>query len=163
MLMPGQASRVEAHLLGWAERWREAAESMRRWIEFVARQFQGYGLPTKQVTINGLSDLSSYLLHARDFAAAHDAAEAGMQLEDNSSVLARKRAHALVFLERLQDAEQWYQKSFEWADRDDAIGPERLLLEDLALLEQSGLTHPAFARIREMAANRAAAGSPDRR
>jgi tetratricopeptide (TPR) repeat protein len=92
--------------------------------------------------------VSWYQLHVKDFAGALTSTEAGLKLDPNYIPLETNRAHALVFLGRLVEADAIYRQYIgkmaqgkPWED---------VIIEDLDTLEKDGVSHAHFARVREI-------------
>lgn len=92
--------------------------------------------------------LSWYQLHVKDFAGALASAEAGLAVDADYVLLETNRAHALVFLGRLDEADAIYRRYV--GQRPDGRSWEEIIIEDLDLLEKEGVSHPHFARVREI-------------
>ena len=78
------------------------------------------------------------------------ALEAGLALEPAYLSLLAKRAHASLFLGQIQEADRIYRGHRGEVDADSKRTWEQVVLKDFADLEKAGLTHPEFARIREL-------------
>jgi tetratricopeptide (TPR) repeat protein len=95
--------------------------------------------------------LSRYELFARDFAGVLAASEAGLALDPAYLSLLAKRAHAYLFLGQIREAEQIYRgHRGEVVDAQSKRSWEQVVLKDFDDLEKAGLTHPEFARLREL-------------
>ena len=85
------------------------------------------------------------------FAGVLAASEAGLALDPAYLSLLAKRAHAYLFLGQIREAEQIYRgHRGEVVDAKSKRTWEQVVLKDFDDLEKAGLTHPEFARIREL-------------
>jgi tetratricopeptide (TPR) repeat protein len=137
-----------AERLSKAKQWSGAVQAQRNLIKLVRES----ELMNAEGRAKELPDdflvLAWYQLHAKDFSGALASTEEGLKLEPAKIVLDTNRAHALLFLGRTQEAEDVYRKHL---GEKTSQGPwEKVILNDLKVLEQDGLSHPGFARIREM-------------
>ncbi len=99
--------------------------------------------------------LSWYQLFARDFAGTLASTDAGRRAEGAGLAIETNRAHALLFLGRIPEAEGIYRAHIgEKMGSGDARPWEQAILQDLDDLEKGGLTHPEIARIRKMMAGK---------
>ena len=93
--------------------------------------------------------LSWYQVLAKDFVSALASTDAGRKLDASFLSIDVNRAHALLFLGRIQEAEQIYLKH-----RDEKIEDGRpwisVILQDFADLEKAGLASAEFLRIRKL-------------
>ena len=126
--------------------WTDAVSTQQRLIE--AR------LAAKQApaTLAGAYlSLSWYQLFARDFAGALASTDAGRAHDPSSLPLDTNRAHALLFLGRISEAEQLYRSHIG-----KTMGPQSkdlwqdVILADFDQLMREKITHPEMARIRKM-------------
>jgi hypothetical protein len=86
-------------------------------------------------------------LHAKDFAGALRSSDEGLKVEPKSVVLQTNRAHALLLLNRLGDAEKVYREHRGKVTQGKNTW-EVEIQRDLDALEKQGITHPEFSRIR---------------
>jgi len=147
-------------MMGYSYREAELKATVRRlasgkeWMEAVRLQRELVALvqgnaTEREVHLSGeLLGLSWYQLHTKDFSGALASTEEALKIASASIVLDTNRAHALLFLGRTQEAEEVYRKHL---GEKTGLGPwEKIILDDLKILEQDGLSHPGFSRIREM-------------
>ena len=99
-------------------------------------------------TADALGNLAWYALTARDFAGALAASEQARALEVDQTWIETNRAHALVFLGRLEEARQIYRahKGARLANETSRTW-EDMLADDFEELRKRGLTHTAFDEI----------------
>ncbi|MGA2262763.1 MAG: hypothetical protein ABSH28_15180, partial [Acidobacteriota bacterium] len=93
--------------------------------------------------------LSWYQLFARDFAGALASSEEAINLDRANLAAETNHAHALLFLDRAQEAEAIYlqhrgEKVFAGSDEK----WEQAILTDFDDLEKAEITHPGIARLR---------------
>src|SRR5262249_951397 len=86
---------------------------------------------------------------ARDFPGAFSAVESGQKLSPAFLPLEENRAHALLFLGRVEEAEQIYIKH-RGEKFEDGSTWTKTILDDFEQLEDAGLANPEFARIRQI-------------
>lgn len=94
-------------------------------------------------------NLSWYSLFARDFRGALTASEAGRRVAPDDIRLDTNRAHALLFLNRLTEAESLYRRHSGRRMANDTLWDD-VILDDLRQLEEAGLTHRAMSRVRAL-------------
>jgi tetratricopeptide (TPR) repeat protein len=125
------------------KRWKAAVVAENAYIAFLRRQSMPDSTRIKQLTDAYLS-LSWYQLFARDFSGALASADAGKQLDSADVDLDTNRAHALLFLGRLQEAEAIY-----FGNRGKTMGPgdprkwEEVILDDFSSFARDGLIDPS--------------------
>jgi len=130
--------------LSKAKNWLEAVRLQRELVALV----QGNAAERAADLPDDLLGLAWYQLHTKDFSGALASSEEGLKLDPAKIVLDTNRAHALLFLGRTQEAEDVYRKHL---GEKTSQGPwEKVILDDLKVLEEDGLSYPGFARIREM-------------
>jgi hypothetical protein len=120
------------------------------------------GISDDQVKLKALRsaylNLSWYQLFARDFSGALASAESGHKLNSSNLYIETNRAHALLFLGRVQEAESLYLEH-----RGEKMNPgsansdtwNEAVLHDFDDLERAGLTNSDFAHIRVLLKNSA--------
>jgi len=119
----------------------EAAATQEKALE-IARQETG--AESQGHVADALFALSRYKLFVRDFAGALAASEAGL-------ALLAKKADALLFLGRVPEAEKIYgERRGQIEDDEPKRSWDAVVIKDLDALEKAGITHPEFARIREL-------------
>jgi tetratricopeptide (TPR) repeat protein len=97
-------------------------------------------------TASALGNYAYYALFARDLEAALAASERALALKPDELWLATNRAHALMFLGRMDQAKAAYLEH-----RGKTVGQkpwEAVILEDFAEFEKRGMTHPQMGEMR---------------
>ena len=99
-------------------------------------------------TASALGNVSWYALHARKFEDALSATERALALAGDLLWIETNRAHALLFLGRLDEARTLYlahkgKRVFQEEEK----AWEVAIAEDFEALRKAGLDHPAFAEI----------------
>jgi tetratricopeptide (TPR) repeat protein len=94
-----------------------------------------------QVIIEEVGGLSYSFLPARDFAQALAASDLAISLAPNMTWVYSNRAHALMFLGRVEEARSVYLKHRGEIAVDDKVW-ETVILEDFGNFRKAGLTHP---------------------
>ncbi|MEI9960584.1 MAG: hypothetical protein WDM76_05450 [Limisphaerales bacterium] len=103
--------------------------------------------------INAYTDLSWDQLMVKDFSAALASTEAGHKLDNTNLHLDTNRAHALLFLGRIQEAETLYLSHRDQkmdSTQADSKTWNQAILEDFDALIKAGLTNANFAHLREL-------------
>jgi hypothetical protein len=130
--------------------WKKKVAESQRSVATLLRDTSPLTPQRRDALASAYLGLSWHQLHTRDFAAALASTEAGLKIDPSYLALDTNRAHALLFLERIQEAEQIYRGNI---GRDTAGKPwEVVITDDINTLEKQGLTHPHFARVREIVA-----------
>jgi tetratricopeptide (TPR) repeat protein len=130
------------------KRWKEAVEAEKTRIAFIHRQTK-HDSDWSKTLAGAYVSLSWYQLFARDFAGALTSSEEAINLDRANLAAETNHAHALLFLDRAQEAEAIYlqhrgEKVFSGSDEK----WEQAILTDFDDLEKAGITHPEFARLR---------------
>jgi tetratricopeptide (TPR) repeat protein len=94
-----------------------------------------------QVIIEEVGGLSYSFLPARDFVQALAASDLAISLAPNMTWVYSNRAHALMFLGRVEEARSVYLKHRGEIAVDDKVW-ETVILEDFGNFRKAGLTHP---------------------
>jgi hypothetical protein len=99
-------------------------------------------------TAQALHEVAWYALFAREFTIALTAADRAHALLPGDLMIETNRAHALIFLERGEDAKALYlaYKGKPMSEQDGKLW-ERAIAEDFAEFRKAGLTHPMMAEI----------------
>jgi hypothetical protein len=105
------------------------------------------GNPGKE-TVRALQDVAGYALLAREFTKALTASDRAHALVPDNLGIDAKRAHALMFMGRGDEAKALYlaHKGERVSDQDNKLW-ERVIGEDFADFRNAGLTHPMMADI----------------
>ncbi|MGD0259751.1 MAG: tetratricopeptide repeat protein [Verrucomicrobiota bacterium] len=112
---------------------------------------KGTGAESHRQTLDACRPLSRYTLFARDFAGALAASDAGLALAPNDLPLLANKAHAWLFLGKTPEAEKIYMEHRgQFVDEPEKRSWEQVVLQRFDDLEKAGITHPEFARIREL-------------
>jgi len=77
-------------------------------------------------------------------------AETGLKIDTSHLPLDAHRAHALLFLGRVAEAEEIYRRHIGAKMDDDKTTWERTILGDFDALEKAGVDHPEFPRLRTL-------------
>jgi tetratricopeptide (TPR) repeat protein len=96
---------------------------------------------------NGIGNLAYYFVLARNFGTALKAADQAIALAPQLIFLYGNRAHALMFLDRVEEARTLYLK---YRGQKNVVGDkswEAVVLEDLSELRKAGLSHPLMGEI----------------
>jgi tetratricopeptide (TPR) repeat protein len=101
-------------------------------------------------TVHALGILSWYALFARNYEDALAAAERALALDPAATWIAGNRAHALMFLERAEDARASYLAHRGTHILEISKLWEEAVPEDFAELERAGLVHGQMAEIRNL-------------
>jgi hypothetical protein len=101
---------------------------------------------------DGLRDsigrIDNFIL-ARNFASTLEASDLAISLAPDTIWLRVDRAHALMFLGRVDDARALYLRYRREKDVQDGKPWETVVLEDFSELRKAGLTHPLMDEIKE--------------
>src|SRR5262249_50208873 len=100
-----------------------------------------------QVSIGKIGSMAYRLVLAHTFAAALEAADQSVSLAPDTTVLYTNRAHALMFLERIDEARVTYLSYRGRQNVQDDKSWVQVILEDFAELRKAGLTHPLMDEI----------------
>jgi tetratricopeptide (TPR) repeat protein len=93
--------------------------------------------------------LSWCQLHTRHFEDVLASSQAGLKFKPDNLLLETNHAHALLFLGKTAEAEEFYRKYIgQKVEADSAKTWEQTILEDFDQLEKDGLHHSDFGRIR---------------
>jgi len=126
-------------------RWKDATTAQQTILEVLRADPK----TTKEDLASNYNTLSWYLLFVRDFTGALAAAEAGRKLDSANLYLDTNRAHALLFLGRLTDAEAVY-RSHLGQKLSPTQSWEAAILQDFDDLEKAGVTSPEEAKIKKI-------------
>lgn len=152
---------IENGMRKWTDRpWRiselhlrvREAENDARWTETVSAQRDLIALlrTSRQADdLRGeLLSLSWYQLMARRYADALETTEEGLRLDPELLEFQTNRAHALLLLDRREEAFAIYRAN---VGKPLAAEPwEKGILDDLDKLEKAGISDPAFAQVRDI-------------
>src|SRR5262249_7050814 len=97
--------------------------------------------------ISAIGGLAYQLLFVRDFAAALEAADLAISQAPKLYWIHGNRAHALMFLDRVTEAEAVY---MQYRGEQNVVGEkswEKSVIDDFAELRGAGLTHPLMEKI----------------
>jgi tetratricopeptide (TPR) repeat protein len=135
-----------------AGRWNDAVQAENNWIAYVQREVKDEN--ERRVLLgNAYLGLSWSQLFTRDFSGALTSTDAGEKLKVDKSDLHidTNRAHALLFLGRIPDANAIYlgNSGKKIAPNSDETWNDAVL-QDFDDLEKGGLTSPEFARLRKL-------------
>jgi tetratricopeptide (TPR) repeat protein len=127
---------------------KEAVEEEKKRIAILQRQ-TNHDRNWSKTMSEAYGSLSWYQLFTRDFAGALASGQEAHKLDPANVFSETNRAHALLFLGRIQEAEEIYfqhrgEKVFE--DSDEKW--EQAVLNDFDDLEKAGITSPEFVRLR---------------
>jgi tetratricopeptide (TPR) repeat protein len=100
-----------------------------------------------QYTVSRIGGLAYRLVLTRDFAKALEAADAAIALAPTEVWLHTIRAHALMFLGRVDEARTLYMKYRDEKNVQDGKSWPTVILEDFAELRQAGQKHPLMDEI----------------
>jgi tetratricopeptide (TPR) repeat protein len=100
-----------------------------------------------QFVIESIGGVAYYFVLARDFTKALAAADQAISLAPDKMWLYTNRAHALMFLGRIDEARALYLKYRGQKDVQDGKSWEAVVLEDFADLRKAGLTNPLMDEI----------------
>ena len=144
---PGAYVYLQASVNSYVDgkQWQHAVLEQQKLIEHLTKSPKTN--PRRSELPDAYLSLAWYQLHAKDFAGALRSSDEGLKIEPKSVVLQTNRAHALLFLNRLGDAEKVYREhrgKVTQGKNTWEVGIQR----DLDALEKQGITHPDFSRIR---------------
>jgi tetratricopeptide (TPR) repeat protein len=130
----------------------EAVRAYRDSLAITSRLIERYGSTEqwqedRRRAISSLGGLSYKLVKASEFAMALQVAEQAIDLAPDLTWLHSNRAHAPMFLQRVDDARAVY---LAFRGRQKAEGErswEAVILDDFAELRKAGLTHPLMDEI----------------
>jgi tetratricopeptide (TPR) repeat protein len=130
--------------------WKAAVSAQESLLELVDEQAQNEQ-ERRETLPNEYLNLSWFQLEAKDFDRAFAAAEAGLRLDPDNPSLQMNQAHALLFLGKIEEAEQIYRKNIgKTIDLDGKQLWEDGVLEDFDKFEKDGLSNPEFDRVRKI-------------
>jgi tetratricopeptide (TPR) repeat protein len=127
---------------------KEAVDAGRGYVEFLQRQ-TNHDANWSSALSGAYIALAYHQLFIRDFSGALESSDDALKLNPKDLVAETNRAHALLFLGRVPDAETVY---LQYRGRN--ISPdsdqkwEEAILNDFDDLESAGITHPYFANLR---------------
>src|SRR5262249_26487101 len=107
-----------------------------------------------QLRVGKIDGLAGMLILARDFRRALEASDLVISIASNEIWLYTNRAHALMFLARVDEARTLY---IRYRGEKNVVGDkswETAVLEDFAELRKAGLTHPLMGEIEKRFARR---------
>jgi tetratricopeptide (TPR) repeat protein len=99
------------------------------------------------VSINKIGSTASFLVLAKDFAQALDAANQTIALAPEKVWLYTNRAHALMFLGRVDEARTLYLQHRDAPKTEETPAWVDMVLFDFAEMRKAGLTHPLMDEI----------------
>jgi tetratricopeptide (TPR) repeat protein len=102
-----------------------------------------------QESIDRIGALAYTFILARNFASALEASDLVISLAPDAIWLRGNRAHALMFLGRVDEARTIYFRYRGEKNVQDGKGWETGVLEDFAELRKAGLTHPLMDEIKD--------------
>jgi tetratricopeptide (TPR) repeat protein len=102
-----------------------------------------------QYSIGRIGSLAYRFIFARNFASALEASDLVISLAPDMIWLRTNRAHALMFLDRVDEARALYLRQRGEKNLRDGKPRETVILEDFAELRKAGLTHPLMDEIKE--------------
>jgi tetratricopeptide (TPR) repeat protein len=100
-----------------------------------------------QSSIEKIGGLAYNSVLAHDFATALEAADQAISLAPDATWLYTNRAHALMFLGRVDEARSLYLQHSGKKKVQDEKSWDTLVLDDFAELRKAGLTHPLMDEI----------------
>jgi len=100
-----------------------------------------------QNSTNRIGNLADQFVLAQNFAQALEASDLVIAVAPDLKWLHMNRAHALMFLNRVDEARTIYLRYRGEKDVQDGKPWESLVLEDFAELRTAGLTHPLMDEI----------------
>jgi tetratricopeptide (TPR) repeat protein len=100
-----------------------------------------------QGSIDSIDDLAHELVLASDFTRALEASDLAISMASDEIGLYTNRAHALMFLARVDEARALYLQYRGEKNVDSDKSWETVVLEDFAELRKAGLTHPLMDEI----------------
>ncbi len=115
--------------------------------EVEAAETKREGKPGKE-TARALQGVAWLVLFAREFTRALSVADRAHALLPDDLGIETNRAHALMFLERSEEAQTLYvaYKGKPMSEQDSSVW-ERVIAADFAEFRKAGLTHPMMADI----------------
>jgi len=138
------------------EHWRGLASAYKRWAEAVDAQqrllklLQANPTPDRPALLDAYLGLSWYQVFARDFTGAVASADAGLKIDPRYLPLETNKAHALLFLNRVAEAEDIYRRNIGKKMRTSRDLWQTVILDDFNQLEAGGLKRPEIDRFRTM-------------
>jgi tetratricopeptide (TPR) repeat protein len=100
-----------------------------------------------QYSVGRIGGLAYRLVLARNFGKGLEAADQAISLAPDKIWLYANRAHALMFLDRVDEARALYLKYRGTKNVQSEESWDTVILEDFAELRKAGLTHPLMAEI----------------
>lgn len=131
-----------------SKQWKEATREQRQLVSLVKRNEWMTDADRAKELASDFVDLSWYQLLAKDYSGALASSEEGLKMDPKKIALDTNRAHALLFLGRIKEAEDLYRKHLG-----EQIGKKtwgEIILADLRTFEENGLANPDFAKVREI-------------
>ena len=104
------------------------------------------------ICVQQIGSVAYYGLMARDFTTALEAADQAIALAPDQLWLSTNRAHALMFLNHIDEARALYLK-YRGRTLQDGKRWEAVILEDFADLRKAGLTNPLMDEIQKLFAS----------
>ncbi len=131
-------------------RWNDGVQAEKNWVAYIQRGIKDEG-QKRTALKNAYLGLSWYQLFARDFSGALATAELGKSLDEADLHIDTNRAHALLFLGRVPEADAIYLGNIgkKMAPGSDEVW-NAAVLQDFDDLEKGGLISPEFARLRKL-------------
>jgi tetratricopeptide (TPR) repeat protein len=102
-----------------------------------------------KVSINNIGAIAYQFILGRNFAMALEAADQAISLAPDQIWLYTNRAHALMFLNRVDEARALYLKYRGQQKVDGDKSWEAAILGDFAEFQKAGLTHPLMQEIQK--------------
>jgi tetratricopeptide (TPR) repeat protein len=134
------------------EDWSKKVAEARQTVDRLLRETSPMTAERRLSLCRAYLSLSWYQLHTKDYSGALASTEAGLKLDPDYLPIETNRAHALIFLERLAEADDIYRR---YIGKPTGNKPwEEVIIDDLNTLEKEGVTHPHFARVREIVSAR---------
>jgi tetratricopeptide (TPR) repeat protein len=128
--------------------WKEAIETEKHWISFVLREDKD-DPDRRAILLNAYLGLSWDQLFVHDFAGALATSETGKKLNESDLHIDTNRAHALLFLGRIAEADAIYLGNRgKKMDAESDQTWDQVILQDFDDLEKGGVSLPEFARLR---------------
>jgi tetratricopeptide (TPR) repeat protein len=103
-----------------------------------------------QISIDKIGGIAYNFVLARKLVMALEAADQAISLAPEKIWLYSNRAHALMFLDRVDEARALYLKYRGQQNVQDDKSWETVILEDFAELQKAGLTHPLMQEIEKV-------------
>ena len=131
----------------------EALDVYRRRIEISQAKLTNgrvnlQALEDRQIAIERMSDLAFVSVLKRDFQKAHDLADGAVRILPNATWPNLRRAHALMFLDRCDEARELYRR-FAAGKATTELTWQDIIRSDFSAIRNAGLSHSLMTEIEQ--------------